>query len=58
MLLLYGAITSVYIHADFTTYSCVDMCDHTNQVWLHDHPKHMLLLLKAILSIILSSMSV
>ena len=43
MLPLYDAITSVYTLAYFTTYSCVDMCECTNQVWSHDHPKHMLL---------------
>ena len=24
------------------TYSCVDMCECTNQYWSHDHPKQML----------------
>ena len=58
MLLLYDAITSVYAHAHLITYSCVDMCECTNQVRSCDHPKQMLLLLIAILSTILLSLSV
>ena len=58
MLLLYDAITSIYTQAHFTAYSCVDVCECTNQVSSCDHPTQMLLLLIAILSIILLSMSV
>ena len=43
MLLLYDAIPSVYTGEHFITYSCVDMCEHTNQVRSHDHSKQTLL---------------
>ena len=39
MLLLYDAFTSVYTHEHLITYSCVDMCECTNHVRSHDHPK-------------------
>ena len=58
MLLLYDAITSVYTHEHFLTYSCVDMCEYTNHIGSHDHPTQTFLLLLDILSIILLSMSV
>ena len=38
MLLLYDVIKSVYTHEHFITYSCVDMCEHTNDIRSHDHP--------------------
>ena len=37
-LFLSYVITIVCTHAHFTTYSCVDMCKHTNHIRLHDHP--------------------
>ena len=53
MLLLCDAITSIYKHVCLIMYSCVDMCEHTNQYRSCDQPNQMLLYVLAILSIIL-----
>ena len=37
-------MTNVYTCARFITYSCVDVCECTNHIRSHDHPKQMLLI--------------
>ena len=40
MLLLCEVITSVYTEHSLLHIHVLDMYEHTNQVWSHDHPKH------------------
>ena len=39
----YIMLLQVFATVNVFTYSCIDMCEHTNHIRSHDHPKQMLL---------------